>query len=584
MSAAARSTWRTVAVVLVVLLAAATYPGAVLVSMIVKLTPPPAVSSPAPSGPLPWLHVEHPKAGLPYIADESNRMVLLHGAIPQGLIDFWNSSDPTNSTPAPFYPIAPSAYEGQCPTNSAFMPTPPLCQEDIPKMAALGFNSIRLPLSWSLLEPQRGHFSQTYLDRVAQVVGWARAQGMYVIIDMHQNAYSRYVGAPEEGVAYLRYYTGAPAWATLTDGLQSKGYLNQREVNPAVLEADSSFWYDRDGIQDDYIAAIGAIARRFKDDSTVAGYSAFNEPWPGWNLPPGFEDLLLFPFYRRVIDAITGVGDGLPCWSGFFMPAVCGYRDLGVRDRRHLIFLDAGLLREVTDFPTHLGLPISSYPNLVLSIHAYTHFYTIDHILLKQAPDRAGYPWGAYDQSYVLAEREAKAIDAALFVAEFGNPPPEDSLLLANQAQEQERHRVGFAFWTWMENCSGGWGMYDGIDCGKESAQPSSPCLRSARQVLLSRVYPQASADPNLTYHYVPATGAFSLRAHGSASDAPTIVYIPHHVLGTVTTTGAASQAVASNADGSRTVSVSPSGGEFSVEVSAAQLGSTGCAATPASD
>ena len=41
-------------------------------------------------------------------------------------------------------------------------------------MAALGFNSVRLPLSWSLLEPQRGRFNQTYVDRVAQVVGWAR--------------------------------------------------------------------------------------------------------------------------------------------------------------------------------------------------------------------------------------------------------------------------------------------------------------------------------------------------------------------------------------------------------------------------
>src|SRR3981189_2183608 len=101
----------------------------------------------------------------------------------------------------------------------------------------------------------------------------------------------------------------------------------------------------------------------------------------GWNLPPGFEDLLLFPFYRRVIDAITGVRDGLPCWTGFFMPSVCGYPDLGVHDLHHLFFLEPGLLREVTDFPTHLGLPVSSYPNLVLSLHAYTHLYTIDPLL-----------------------------------------------------------------------------------------------------------------------------------------------------------------------------------------------------------
>jgi endoglycosylceramidase len=569
---------RMVAIALVVTLAAITYPGAVLVSMIVKLTPAPQVFPTAPSGVLPWLHVEHPQNDLPYISDDLKRLVLLHGAIPQGLIDFWNGSDPTNATPASFYPIDPAAYDGQCPANSPYMPTPPLCQEDLAKMAALGFNSVRLPLSWSLLEPERGQFSKTYLDRVAQVVGWARAQGMYVILDMHQNAYSRYVGAPVEGTPHLRYYTGAPAWATLTDGFQSKGYLNQREVNPAVLEADSSFWFDRNGIQDEYIAAIASLAARFNEDSTVAGYSVFNEPWPGWSLSPGFEDLLLFPFYRRVIDAITGVGDGLPCWSGFFMPAVCGYRDLGVRDQRHLFFLDAGLLREVTDFPTHLGMPISSYPNQVLSIHAYTHFYTVDHVLLNEAPDKANYPWGGYDQSYTLAEREAKAINAALFVAEFGNPPSEDSLLLANQAQEEERHRVGFAFWTWMDNCSGGWGMYDGIDCANRSPQaPSSGCLRTARERLLARVYPRASADPNLTYHYDANTGAFSLDARGNPGDAATLVFMPPEVTGQVTTSGNATQSVDAHGDGSRLVTIAPSGGPFSVTVSAAPLALTGC-------
>ena len=198
-------------------------------------------------------------------------------------------------------------------------------------MATLGFNSIRLPISWSLLEPARGHFSQTYIARVAQVIEWAKSAQMYVIIDMHQNGYSRYVGPGDD--VNLSYLSGAPRWATITDGFPSKVFLGQRELNPAVFEAASNFWYDRAGIQDEYIAAVALIAQRFKDESVVAGYSIFNEPWPGWNLPPGFEDLLLFPFYRRVIDAITGVRDGTPCWSGFFMPAPCGYRDLGVRER-----------------------------------------------------------------------------------------------------------------------------------------------------------------------------------------------------------------------------------------------------------
>jgi endoglycosylceramidase len=441
-------------------------------------------------------------------------------------------------------------------------------------MSGFGFNSVRLPLSWSQLEPERGRINQMYVDRIAQVVDWARGQGMYVIIDMHQNAYSRFIGAgPGVDLSQL---SGAPKWATITDRLPSRVIGGQRELNATVFQAATNFWYNRDGIQDEYIAAVASVAERFKDDSTVAGFSVFNEPWPGWNLSPGFEDLLLFPFYRRVIDAITGVRDGIPCWTGFFMPAPCGYRDLGVHDVRHLIFLDTGLAREITDFPTHLGLPVSSYPNVVLSMHAYTHFYTVD-ALLHQSPAHANYPWGGYDQSYYLAEREAKAMNAALFVAEFGNPPSRDPLLLVNQLAEQERHLLGFAFWTWKEN--GGpwsWGMYEAP--APSSTETSSGCLRSGRERLLARSYPRASADPNLSYHYDSATGAFNLKAMGKAGDPPTQVYFPPQVTAFVAAAGAIkSSLLTTNPDGSRLLDVIPSGGAFSVSVAAARLDLKGC-------
>lgn len=576
-----RYLWRSIATLLVVLIALLTYPGAVLVSMIIRLTPPPAASA-GPTGALPWLHVEHPSGGMPYIADEQNRMVLLHGAVPQGLIDMW--SDTSTAYPPPYYPIDPAAYDGQCPANVGVMPAPPLCQDDIAQMTALGFNSMRLPVSWSLLEPDRGRLNQTYLDRIAQVVGWARAQRMYVIIDMHQDAYSRYIGRPSSPplpggeIPNFHYNDGAPAWATITDGFPSEVYTGNREVNPAVMEADSNFWYDRSGIQDEYIKTVAFLAARFKDDSTVAGYSFFNEPWPGWNLPPGFEDLLLFPFYRRVIDAITGVHDGLPCWTGFFMPAVCGYPDLGVRDQRHLMFMETGTLRHVADFPTHLGLPVSSYRNLVLSIHAYTHVFSLDKLLKI---DPKSYPWGGYDQTYDLGQREAKAIGAALFIAEFGNFLDDDSKILATELLEQEKHTVGFAFWTWKENCGGkyAWGVYDGISCatGNVSPQPSSGCIRPDRVRLLARVYPLASADAMLSYHYDTATGAFSLQAQGRSGDPPTIVYVPRVVNGDVTTSGAANQSVSAGADGSRLVTASPTGGSYSISVTPAQQTLSGC-------
>jgi aryl-phospho-beta-D-glucosidase BglC (GH1 family) len=551
--------------VVVVGLAAATYPGAVAVSMVTRLTPAPA-SSPGPPGVLPWLHVEHPAGDRPYIADDQNRMVLFHGAVPADLLDFGNSARPDAP---PVYPIDPAAYDGgRCPTIVANA-YPPLCQSDLAQMASFGFNSLRLPLSWSLLEPERGQFNQTYVNRAAQVVDWARALGIYVIIDMHQNAYSRYVG-PGKGVD-LSANSGAPKWATLTDGFTSGLFLNsQREANGAVFESFSNFWYNRSGIQDEYIAAVSVLAKRFKDDSTVAGYSVFNEPQPGWNLPPGFEDLLLFPFYRRVIDAVTGVHDGLPCPTGIFMPAFCGYADAAVHDIRHLFFLEPGLLRQITDFPTHLGLPVSSYRNLVYDIHAYTHGFTIEALLQHGDPAKATYPWGGYDQTYDLGGREAKVMGAALFVSEFGNDPKYDSLLLANQLLQQEKFNVGFAFWTWKENSGTGWGMFD-------PASKNNGCLRAARERLLARVYPRASSDPHLSYHYDADTAGFALSAHARAGDPPTVVSIPPEVRGSVAVSGAAPPETQTGSDGARLVSVLPSGGPFTIAVAAAPLVAAGC-------
>jgi endoglycosylceramidase len=572
-------------VVVCVLFAVLTYPGADLISLAIRLTPAPGATYPAVQGSLAWLHVERAPGRTPFIADDQGRMVLLHGAIPGGLIDFWSGADHSKASAPPFYPIDPAAYAGgRCPANYAIVKVPPLCQKDIDEMGAMGFNSIRLALTWSLLEPERGRFNAQYFDRIAQVVGWAKAAGMYVILDMHQNAYSRFVGRsdppplPGGRPADMWDNSGAPAWATITDGFPSETYSGQRELNPAVLEAENNFWYNRDGIQAEYIATVAMLAKRFKDDSTVVGYSLFNEPMPGWNLPPGFEDLLLFPFYRRVIDAVTGVRDGLPCLTQIFMPAVCGFPDAGVHDLRHVFFLDTGLLREVTDFPTHLGLPVSSYPNLALGIHPYTHGYTVDALVLHQTPDKATYPWGGYDQTYSLAEREARAIGAALFVTEFGNDPTWDPLILANELAEQERHLVGFAFWTWKENCAvngNSWGIFGPIDCKQDLAasKPVSGCLRTAREEMLARVYPVASADPDLAYRYDAKTGAFILRATSHFGDPPTVVLVPPNVAGAVSVSGAvAGEAVVSESAKGRTVTVYPAGGEFSIEVAAAPL------------
>jgi endoglycosylceramidase len=579
---------------LVVLLAIVSYPGADLVALATRLAPQPAGAQTAPGGALEWLHVEHPHGGTPYIADPEGRRVELRGTVAAGLVDYWSGTQDINSEPPPFFPISPSAYASGCPVNYLTIREPPLCRNDFAEMRALGFNVVRLALSWSLLEPQPGQYSAEYVDRIAQVVGWARDQGIYVILDMHENAYSRYiprparVTLPKAKLPSLFDQTGAPKWATITNGLPGDKFLDQREISPSVGAAFTNFWLNTkvagEGLQDHYLGAVATLARRFKDESAVVGFGAFNEPWPGFVAPPISDDLLIYPFYRRLIDGITGVADGARCPSSFPALPICGHPSLGVDDRRHIFFLEADHLREVTDLPTAFGLPISSYPNLAFSIHPYTHKYTID-ALAGQDPRTAGYPLG-YDQAYGSAEAEARSMDAALFVSEFGNEPKLDDLLLTNELTVQDKHLTGSTYWPWKENCGGStWGIYAGplgnVDtpCAHMKpagqvplgGQPENGCLRQSKERLLARPTVLTAVGTALKYSYDPATGAFSLSATAAKGNGlATQVLIPKAVAGTV------SQPTTSVGDGGRMVSFVPSG-FYSLTIAAAPLHLTGC-------
>ena len=164
-------------------------------------------------------------------------------------------------------------------------------------------------------------------------------------------------------------------------------------------------------------------------------------------------------------------------------------------------------------------------------------------------------------------------MNAALLVMEFGDSPEWDRVIVTNVLLEEESHEVGFMFWTWKENGSGGWGVF---------APPAAPadasgCLRADREALLARVYPRTSADRTLTYHYDASDGSFTLKAGGHSGDPSTVVYVPLEVTGQITSAGAVRVVVSRETDGGRVILAAPTGGEFVIAVSPAPLELTGC-------
>ena len=78
--------------------------------------------------------------------------------------------------------------------------------QDFAALRDWGMNCVRLGILWDGLEPKPGFFDETYLKGVDQRIAWAKAAGVFVFLDMHQDLYS------------CKYSDGAPEWATLTDG------------------------------------------------------------------------------------------------------------------------------------------------------------------------------------------------------------------------------------------------------------------------------------------------------------------------------------------------------------------------------
>jgi endoglycosylceramidase len=546
----------------------------------------PAARASAPIPALPWLTVAHPAGQRPELVDPQGRTVILRGVNVVGVEDDFYQT-PTGKEPntAPMWPIATSAYARTCPAMSHAAGEAPVCEvqaglpefaqssapdshNDFAQMRALGFNFIRLGLSWSQLEPTPRAYSTAYLDRIAQVVGWARQQGIYVLLDMHQDAYSRFTPetAPVNVPPLLTptqqssaHADGAPPWAVLADNVPAEAPDGIAEFNSYVTAAFTSFWADRapaqmpnEGLQEHYIGAMAALARRFKNDSTVVGYEIMNEPLPGIIPPVAFSATTLYPFYAKVIAALTGPG----------------------KVTRQSFFFEPMVLRNLEDAPDQVAAPFTSYPNIVYSPHTYTHVFTADAeagIPTAQSP----YPT-SYDQAYQVADAEARAMHAALLPGEYGNSAGQDATILNAETAAQDAARVGSAIYAWKGVCGAGskvadcfniWSVYAG-DPATPPAQNLG--LIPSRVTYLSRIYPRATDGTVTSMAYQPGTHAFRMTAIAPGQGAPTLLFIPATAAGNVAASGIARvDHVVRQPDGTRLATVAVLGaGSYTVTVS----------------
>ncbi len=256
---------------------------------------------------------------------------------------------------------------------------------DASLMARLGFNVVRLGMTWSGLEPGTApandpaicahgaphnpdQFNQTvlnrYVDHLRTTVNLLARFHIYTILDMHQDVYNQIF----EG-------EGAPDWAVCTDGVPSTdppGRWSLEYGTRAAGIAFSHFWHNnvRGDLQGQYDQVWADVAHAFRDNHWVLGYDPFNEPFSTSLIRFGDAhfDAQLECFYtgRTHVGAPLHGAPPLRCPTDD--PAQGVIPTLEANDPGGLVFDEPDNFAN-RGFPTYLG-PMD-FPRLVYNVHIY---------------------------------------------------------------------------------------------------------------------------------------------------------------------------------------------------------------------
>lgn len=351
------------------------------------------------------LHVAHDGPAGPRIVDDQGREVRLRAVDVDQLGDYFQVD-----------PASPTVF--------------PLTDRDGARIAGLGFDAVRLVVSWSRLEPRPGEIDQGALDEVVRAVDLFARHDVYTVVDVHQDAWGKWIATPPgatcpEGTAPAIGWDGAPRWATLTGDASTCIVGGIRESSPAVLAAWQAFLDDRPapdgvGIQTHLVQVWGAIASRLAARPEVAGFDLLNEPFVGFDEPaPRLAQL--GRFYARATAEIRQAEDATP--GGL----------------RQLVLFEPDVMWSGLGHGALVPPGFSSDPELVFSPHLYGGSIAAVGV----------------DEGFDAALAAARTYATPLWSGEYGwfGDPAVQVDALRQFARRQDAAGVGAAWWDWRQSC-----------------------------------------------------------------------------------------------------------------------------------
>jgi endoglycosylceramidase len=473
----------------------------------------PSLSSPTFNAPGHAVSGRISSPGGPYLYDSLGRVVLFHG------VDAVYKYAP--------YELYPDKGK---PWN--------LSTADASLMARLGFNVVRLGMTWSGLEPGTAaandpaicahgapgnpdQFNQAVLNRyvahLRTTVDLLARFHIYTILDMHQDVYSEMF----EG-------EGAPDWAVCTNGVPNvdpPGRWSLAYGTRAAGIAFSHFWRNSvvGDLQGQYDEVWADVAHAFRGDPWVLGFDPFNEPFSTALVHFHGEhfDAELECFYTGTAHVGTALHGAPPLQCPKSDPAEGVIPTIEANDPGGLVFDEPDNFAS-RGFPTYLG-PMD-LPDLVFNVHIYCGArspVTGNPTDLLACAEQDVHSLGVRAADRPQMASPAQPGGPAWLVTEFG--ATSSPALLAAVTSQLDANQVGWIYWSWK--------YYDDpTGSAAESLVMANGHLRSTALVL-SRAYPQAVAGRPLRYSFSPRTDVFDLAyVPNHHVRAPTLIFVPTQV------------------------------------------------------
>jgi uncharacterized membrane protein HdeD (DUF308 family) len=473
---------------------------------------------------------------------------------------------------APYLPIAPLETKKLSQLN--LKEEIKSVEPELDRLKELGFNIVRLLISWKAIEPQPNSNldellpeGKQYLTLIKEIIDELHARNLYVFLDFHQDiAHELYGG------------DGFPDWALATDrehklpdpsDLRDKKWMIKYVTNKSVKNTLTSFWQNDlthiDGenklehfpVRTHLEKTIGQTAKFFRSLNNGAGHPAilgiepFNEPNPAGLPKEQFEQDFLVDYYRNVDLEIRKFDPDVFIFMepnvGWTIPSSSdGQEDV---DKSKLNLLSSGPFSAkdafnmnlvenvmvkgkidskqlVTFLPKNLSSVSTFAQNGVLSVHFYDMMAIATSFM--KIPENIYRIKREFPSIFVQLANAARERGLIPFLTEFGGSQEAEQVgeYLNLHYEQIEAHLLNATIWNYdlyhTKEGKDNWNL--------ENFSLLGPNRTPRNLEVVTRPYPmRSSAEPVLLFFDIKSKYA-TIILKGKVVEVPTVIYIPFNI------------------------------------------------------